>query len=115
MKRKYTIAIDFDGVVHRYSRGWHDGTAYDEPMDGAFDMICRIRSRGYNVVIFSARPVEQIGKWFLKWWPTIPPYGDIPEITNTKPIAVAYIDDRAIRHTDWEKTWEDLRVHVFTK
>ena len=28
------IAIDFDGVIHKNSKGFYDGTIYDEPIDG---------------------------------------------------------------------------------
>ena len=34
-----TIAIDFDGVIHKYSKGWHDGTIYDKANEGAFEFI----------------------------------------------------------------------------
>lgn len=97
-----TIAIDFDGVIHRYAKGWHDGTTYDEPMAGAFDALIKL-SKNYKIVIFSARPVEQIRRWMNEWWRkekhgvSTPPY----EITNIKPTAFAYIDDRAIRFTNW--------------
>ncbi len=77
-------------------------------MPGAFDAICRLRSRGYDVVIFSARPKEQIGQWLLKYWPAVPPYGDIPEVSNDKPIAVLYIDDRALRFISWEETYPQI-------
>lgn len=110
--RRQTIAVDFDGVVHKYSKGWHDGTCYDEPMEGAFDSICRLRSRGFDVVIFSARPRSGIQDWFQTYWPRDPRYGQIPLIVNEKPIAVAYIDDRAIRFTNWPEAMELVRKFV---
>ena len=33
-EEKNTIAIDFDGVIHKNSKGFHDGTIYDEPIEG---------------------------------------------------------------------------------
>jgi hypothetical protein len=29
------VLVDFDGVIHRYSKGWGDGTVYDPPVAGA--------------------------------------------------------------------------------
>ena len=29
-ENKNIIAIDFDGVIHKSSRGFHDGTIYDD-------------------------------------------------------------------------------------
>ncbi|MFB4275740.1 hypothetical protein ACBJ59_10645 [Nonomuraea sp. MTCD27] len=34
-----TIAVDFDGVIHTYGKGWHDGSIYDEPVPGALDAL----------------------------------------------------------------------------
>lgn len=29
---KKTIVFDFDGVIHRYSKGWQNGSIYDKPV-----------------------------------------------------------------------------------
>ena len=36
-KNNYQVAIDFDGVVHGNSKGFHDGTVYDPPIEGSLD------------------------------------------------------------------------------
>ena len=91
-----TIAIDFDGVVHRYSKGYKDGSIYDKPVKGVRKAIARLKRKGFRVVVFTARTNRaDVGVWLIK-------HGiDIDEITNIKPRAVAYIDDRAIRFTSW--------------
>ena len=33
------IAIDFDGVIHLNSKGFYDGTIYDNPVPGAVESI----------------------------------------------------------------------------
>lgn len=100
-----TLAIDFDGTVHKYSKGWHDGTCYDEPMPGAIDALLNFINRGYKVVIFTARPVEPVREWFAKYWTN--KFYPCPEITNTKPAAIAYIDDRAVKFNgDWAEMLE---------
>lgn len=34
-----TISIDFDGVIHQYSKGWQNGEIYDPPIRGAARFI----------------------------------------------------------------------------
>lgn len=58
-----TIAIDFDGVIHKYSKGWHDKTCYDVPVEGCFTAIQSLFEAGYSVFIFSTRSPKQIKKW----------------------------------------------------
>lgn len=102
---RQTIAVDFDGTIHKYSLGWHDGTCYDEPIKGALDAILNFMNRGYNVVIFTARPVEPVREWMQKYW-TAKMY-PIPDVTNIKPAAIAYIDDRAVKFNgDWAEMLE---------
>lgn len=102
MSHRPKILVDFDGVIHRYSRGWSDGTAYDEPMPDAKRALQALVDAGWDVVIFSTRDVGQILEWFRKW--------DFPRyrVTNVKEPAVALIDDRAIRFISWDQSIIEL-------
>ena len=46
------IAIDFDNVIHNNDKGFHDGTCYGEPMDGAIESIKKI-SEKFRIIIYS--------------------------------------------------------------
>lgn len=100
---KKTVAIDFDGVIHKYSEGWKDGEIYDEPVEGSFEAIHELYVRGYSVAIFSTREPEDMREWFGKWHRKKFPKREIvsPNFTKEKPPAIAYIDDRGIRFTNW--------------
>ena len=50
-----TIAVDFDGVSHSYHAGWHDGSIYGWPIEGAFANLSKILKEGYEIVIFTTR------------------------------------------------------------
>lgn len=106
------IAIDFDGVIHKYSKGWNGGEIYDEPIEGAFDAIKKLMKRGYSVFILSTRSSAQIRDWCdeqstnLKF--EVIPHKtqfwnkkDVVGITQKKIAATAYIDDRGLRFTNW--------------
>ncbi len=100
--RGQTLAIDFDGVLHRYSKGWQGGKIYDTAVEGAQTALKKLIDRGYQIVIYTTRAeteddIEEIREWlrlegFVCW---------NCEITNRKPPAIAYIDDRAVRFTNW--------------
>lgn len=119
-KKRLTIAIDFDGVIHTYD-GWKDGTCYGEPMPGCFKTITEWIAQGYDIIILSTRNAAQIKTWLdvhdapfdsqvidPEVYP--PPFYEpknrgLVGITNIKYAAVSYIDDRAIRFT----TWRDVK------
>ena len=113
------IAIDFDGVIHRNSKGFYDGTVYDEPMPGAIDAIKQL-SEKYDIIIFTAkakkdRPLvngktgaELVWEWLGKY--NLIPY--IKLITSEKPRAVAYIDDKGYRFNTWEQTLKDINKNL---
>ncbi len=98
--QKKNIAIDFDGVIHKYSRGWQDGLIYDKPIAGSKKAVIAL-ARKYNIVIFSRRANEQgtraIARWLVK---NKIPYS---EITGEKPRAKWYIDDQAVHFTNWRE------------
>jgi ribonucleotide monophosphatase NagD (HAD superfamily) len=111
-ENEHQIAIDFDGVIHRNSKGFHDGTVYDTPVDGSIDAIKWFYQNGYDIVIFTAkvkpdRPLvngktgqELVWEWLTKYG--IDTY--IKEITCEKPRALVYIDDKGMRFETWENT-----------
>ena len=49
------ICIDFDGVIHKSSKGYHDGTIYDEPVIGTFEALKKIYESGFKIVISSCK------------------------------------------------------------
>ena len=108
-EEKNTIAIDFDGVIHKNSKGFHDGTIYDEPIEDVKKGL-EYLSKSYKLVIYSCkantqRPlingktgVELIYDWLIKY--ELDTY--IDTIVYGKPNAKYYIDDKAIRFLNWE-------------
>lgn len=110
---KPNVLIDFDGVIHKYSKGIHDKTLYDGPVEGAKEFIDSIKHK-YRIVVFTARladfnggrssmDVNEISNWMNKY--------DIyfDQITCEKLPAVAYIDDLGISFQhDWKYVHERL-------
>lgn len=110
-----TIAIDFDGVIHSFELGYHDGTIYGNPIQGSIDAIKRIANR-YTIVIYTAkakadRPLvdgktgtQLVWEWLRKY--NLAQY--IHEVTAEKPRCICYIDDKAIQFTNWNQAMQDL-------
>jgi hypothetical protein len=107
----YTIGVDFDGVIHRYSKGWHDGSIYDPPVPDALDSLRTIMVE-HAVFVFTARPVAPVAEWLighgLPATTNEPPcfWSDRTQllVTNRKFPAFVYIDDRAVRFETWPQT-----------
>lgn len=94
-----TLAIDFDGVLHEY-------TAFAAPLglpkEGAVTAWHALSKAGYTLVVYTCR--EDHGA--IRQWMRAHFHVDAV-VMSTKPIALAYIDDRAIRFT----TWDDIRKY----
>lgn len=122
-----TIAVDFDGVIHRYSKGWLDGTIYDPPVEGAFSSIKYLMIIE-PVFIFTSRNPDEVAQWIesnsdlealaddegkhpITFW------NDQSKlfVTNRKLPAKVYVDDKGLRFNlidKWpgvmEEIWEFL-------
>lgn len=95
MKSK-KILVDFDNVIHDAKSGWLDGVIYGDLVNGAWEKIQLLKDAGFEVIVFTARQdLEIVRKWLLS-------KGIDCEVTNVKLPALAYIDDRAIRFTNWD-------------
>lgn len=114
------IAVDFDGVIHQYSQGWQDGSIYDPPMMGAEDGL-RLLMERFAVFIHTTRNTNDVAKWVTEklhiptqtytceYVPMFWNERDAILVTNHKLPAVAYIDDRAHKFTNW-----NLIIAAFT-
>jgi len=110
-----TLVLDFDGVIHKGSKGFHDGTVYDDPVKGTADAL-RILSSKYRLIILSCkadpkRPliggktgVQLIWEWLDKH--DFSQY--IEDVTHEKVRAKYYIDDKGITFESWSQILEIL-------
>lgn len=114
----YIIAVDFDGVIHSYEKGWHDGTIYGTPAPGCKETMQKWMDAGYDLLIYSVRAfdrtqfgtfepnqLQQMTEWLHRY--------NIPYTTiwngYGKPFAHLYVDDNAYRHTCWNSTESHVR------
>ena len=110
------LAIDFDGVVHNFDKGYYDGTCYGDPIPGSLEAIKKL-SKKYKIIIYTAkakpsRPlvngktgIELVKEWLEK-------YGVlecVEEVTSEKPRAILYIDDKAYRFDKWDNTLDFIK------
>lgn len=106
-KRK-TLAIDFDGVIHDYSKGFKGlDNAYDDPKEGTRSALETLKKDGFSLKILSSRPKQVIEEWLKKW-----DLSDlVDEISNHKFPATLYIDDRGYHFKDWKTTLDEIYSH----
>ncbi len=108
---KINVGIDFDGVIHKCSKGYYDGTIYDEPVEGSYEALERL-SADYTIIINTckAKPdrglvngktgTELVWEWLIKH--DMAKF--ISKVTSEKPRARFYIDDKGVRFTNWNST-----------
>lgn len=93
------IAIDFDGVLHEFQNGWDGDVPKNPPIKDALWAVNTLRNAGHEVIIYTTRDPQHVKNWLGRYnFPLL-------EVTNTKPRALAYIDDRGIR---FENNWQSI-------
>ncbi len=114
------VMIDLDGTIHKYSKGFQDGSIYDEPFEGAKEVIDWLKDQGYEIVIFTTRASKEnalnTGDDHIKqisnvgtWLKNNGIYFD--RITAEKITADFYIDDKAvaIKNGDWKGVFNTIK------
>jgi len=127
LNRDVTLALDFDGVIHKYSQGWHDGSIYDDSVPGAIEFIAEMMwKHQWSIFIMSTRDPQQIKEWFeqkifkpgqeslfsvtvidesVQKWTNKCNLG----ITNRKLQATVYVDDRGLT---FDGNFDDLHRKI---
>jgi len=113
---KINIGIDFDGVVHLCSKGYHDGTIYDDPVPGAYQALEQI-SKEYTIIMYTAKAKPDRGlvngktgtELVWDWLKKHDMAKFVSKVTAEKPRAVCYIDDKAVEFYDWENCIKKLQ------
>ncbi len=103
MTRPKTIMIDLDGVICTEERTFERPLA--KPLDGAREAVERLRAAGHTVIVYTARTWSEY-KVTKKW---LDDHGfQFDGLHMGKPVADVWIDDRAVRFTNWPEVLAKL-------
>jgi selenocysteine lyase/cysteine desulfurase len=92
--------VDLNGVLDEY-RGWRGPRHWDPPRPGAGAFLRGLRERGWHVTVFTTRYYRDAWAWLLQHG-----LADlVDEVTDRKPPADVFVDDRALR---FRGDYEDL-------
>jgi ribonucleotide monophosphatase NagD (HAD superfamily) len=99
MKGPISIMVDLDGVISTEERVFERPLAQLIP--GAREALEKLKAAGHTIVVYTARGWAEL-KVTKKW---LDDHG-VPydAIHMGKPIAHLWIDDRALRFTNWNDT-----------
>jgi hypothetical protein len=86
-----TICVDLDGVLNTFDE-WRGPEFFHPPREGSGEFLAALKEQGFRVVILTCRWHE----WVIEWLRRYDLSEFVDEVTDRKPPAHAYIDDRAV-------------------
>jgi hypothetical protein len=98
------VCVDLNGVLDRYT-GWQGEHHWDPPAPGAREFLRGLHEHGWRIVIFTTRHYLDVQRWLSRHGL----FEYVNEITDTKPAATVFVDDRAVCHRgDFASTLEQV-------
>jgi hypothetical protein len=91
MAERPLVCVDLDGVLNTFD-GWRGADYFHPPRPGAREFLEKLNALGYEIVIFTVRWRPHVEQWLDENGL----FGLVSRVTNEKPAAHAYVDDRAI-------------------
>lgn len=112
-----TIGLDFNGVLDTYE-GWVGGKEYP-PREGAKSFLKSLKDNNFDIIILTSIEPLKVIAWLDKYG--LKKY--VSGVTNTKPPAFVYLDDRAVcfkgdfddaleQIKNFKAHWEDDLPHL---
>jgi len=98
------VCVDLNGVLDSYA-GWQGADHFDPPRPGARRFLEALRQRGYRIVVFTTRHESDVRPWLV----THGLNDVVDEVTDRKPAAHVFVDDRAVCFRgDFDATLRDI-------
>ncbi len=88
------VCVDLDGVLNSFD-GWKGADYFHPPRPGAREFLQNLNQLGYRCVIFTVRWAPHVQQWLER--NDLAQY--VSEVTDKKPPAHVYVDDRAVCFT----------------
>ncbi|MBZ5585045.1 MAG: hypothetical protein LAQ30_23115 [Acidobacteriia bacterium] len=101
---KPVVCVDLDGVLNAFD-GWKGAEVFHDPRPGAREFLQALNGLGYHVIVFTCRWGPHVEEWLARHG--LSEY--VAAVTDKKPAAHVYVDDRAICFQgDFTRTLEQI-------
>ena len=100
------VCVDLDGVLNTFDE-WRGSEYFHPPRAGAAEFLRKLNNAGYRVVVFTVRYHGWVEKWLAE-------HGlaeQVSAVTDRKPPAHVYLDDRAVCFRgDFEQAFREIQA-----